>query len=747
MSTTYDDIKRTAQSLIERKKLQWAREREELAGLCENVPWGSRESLQLYDKPYLRSKYASKYQKENEYVRRDSFASSQGRPSLPPLYKNQNVSYTSDEKLDKEMGGETSGYGSDNPNQTPEYLPPTNWNNHHLGYESSSSGREDRPKWRDRGVHVGKFWEPKEVQSFLKSNDTPGWVKRGLDGDTELVVSNNSPAESPEQDYLERPCTGSSSSQTSYIRGQNIRVEPSELAERERKRQIALAHQEAIKQQLEERERKRQEEKVRKIREEYEEEARIAREQDLERKRQEQENRIREEKLERERRRKEALQEAIEIAEKEAKQAKQKLLKQNLNIAENVVEVDKLKVEVKKDKCPVDKGEIIELPSIHAEKSVISNNNKDNNIEYTKEKVSQNIEMPPVNNDKVNNNQQNNNNNNSMINLNQQLSQENLALMLQNPLESLHTVQFAVLIPTINPAATGAVPVAVPLTDRGTINTARTENRILTPTQYRNKRMCDSSTQTDFTEFKQEDHREKYVREKLSNLEISYEGRCRKERRSRSEFRENVEDRPKWGVNRPPTRYLKQSEKDPLYQRRKMRQKMRQMKGYEDKCRNYSPHSSDDSQTGSPRTYRKKGYAEKQSRALWRKNEHVFAENVRVYQTEIVPIESDKDHIYFKTKTHQCCCRCKREREKYTDQLKVVDILKIEHNSPRECLQYKNDLIEDGNKLPDFNGAHQEEGNDVLEKLNLIHHGLMLKHEHWDDTPSNSMSYSPSRHP
>lgn len=34
-----------------------------------------------------------------------------------------------------------------------------------------------------------------------------------------------------------------------------------------------------------------------------------------------------------------------------------------------------------------------------------------------------------------------------------------------------------------------------------------------------------------------------------------------------------LEDRPKWGVNRPEIQYIKQSEKDPYYQRR-LRQKL-----------------------------------------------------------------------------------------------------------------------------------------------------------------------------
>lgn len=113
------------------------------------------------------------------------------------------------------MGGETSGYGSDNPYNSPEYTQQT-WNSN-AGYESSSSYRDDRLKWGDRGVGLGKFWGTKEFNNYDKSltTDTPGWVKRGLQREGELIVSNSSPAESPEQDYGEadRPHTGSSNSQ------------------------------------------------------------------------------------------------------------------------------------------------------------------------------------------------------------------------------------------------------------------------------------------------------------------------------------------------------------------------------------------------------------------------------------------------------------------------------------------------------------------------------------------------------
>lgn len=114
------------------------------------------------------------------------------------------------------MGGETSGYGSDNPNHSPDHYQSSQWN-HQLGYESSSSYKEDRAKWTDKGVHRAKLWESKEMNYFTKEEDTPSWVKRGLERNTELVVNNSSPSESPEQDLCERPYTGSSSSQVRYV--------------------------------------------------------------------------------------------------------------------------------------------------------------------------------------------------------------------------------------------------------------------------------------------------------------------------------------------------------------------------------------------------------------------------------------------------------------------------------------------------------------------------------------------------
>lgn len=399
------------------------------------------------------------------------------------------------------------------------------------------------------------------------------------------------------------------------------------MAERERRRQIAIAHQQAIRQQLEEKERKRKEERERRIREEREEELRIERERELDRQRREMELKKMQEKNEREQKRKQALQEALEKAASE-KVDKQKLLKQNIN--ENIKE---------KSKSPR-KEEI--ASNIELEKQEEKLNN---------ERIENKAEVKVTNVKETNKVEDEANNNRSLTPRQQLLSirDNNLALVLQSPLDLLQGMQFAVLMPTL----TNSLPIAVPIAADNVQQTTRTQNRLLTPTQYRNnKQYSDSSTQTDcFDCNHNETQDEKFVSEKLSSLDIN-ENRSKKRR-------EVAEERPKWGVNRPQMRYLKQSEKDPLYQRRKIKQKIRQIKVYNDKYSNCSARSSDDSQTNSPVHSRRR---ERVSRASWRKNEHLFARNVSVYQTEIIPLESDRDQIYYKQHTHRCCCQCFTEK-------------------------------------------------------------------------------------
>ncbi|CAG9770712.1 unnamed protein product [Ceutorhynchus assimilis] len=716
-------------SLVERKKQQWAREREELANL--GVPFRQySQSSGNSDRSHYGSK-PSLTQKEPPPSETYQRTSTERRSSLPPLYQNQyNSNY--DFKHDKtDRGGETSGYGSDS-YPTPEYkkqnLPPAGNNsqwpggNYQSGYESSSSCRDDRPRWGDKGVGVGKFWQPKEEPYDQSTNDPPNWVKRGLEADGAIVVANSSPSVSPEQRYEEndRPCTGSSFSHQhkTYIRGQNIPIDSVELAQRERRRQLALAHQEAIRQQLEEREKKRQEERARRIREEREEELRIEREQEFERRRKLEEERAIQEKLERERKRKEAIKQALEIAEKEAKLEKIKLrmMKQSNgsnselnNITENIVE---------KPKLPASEVNENVEEKLNNTKDISLTPKKDN---ITKE-INNNLSEPPeiMPNPSVSPSKSTTSLHSSVINNNQERS---LTPIMQSPrnnqftyffqptLDTLQNIQYAVLIPSAQ------YPVALPVSEiNSVLNSARTENRILTPTRYRNNvSKCDSSTQTDSLNSARSSSEtgEKYLRDKMSNMDLSYENK-RRDRRSRSE---SMDERPKWGVNRPPTRYMKQSEKDPLYQRRKLRQKRDNAnKSYDEK------NSSDDSHIGTPVRYRKKDVVDKRhSRARWRTEERMFNGNLKMYQREIAPLESDRDHLYVK-----CCCNCRRHK---------VDILKIEENSPRDSLERKN-------SLPEFDTTNDHRV-DLLSKLSTLHNGLLLEQEKWENSPQTPTLLSP----
>lgn len=527
---------------------------------------------------------------------------------------------------------------------------------------------------------------------------------------------------------------------STYIRGQNLPVDAEELAERERRRQVALSHQEAIRQQLEDRERRRREERERRIKEEREEELRIERDQEIERQRREEELKQLKEKQERERKRKEAIQEAIELAQKEAELIRQMKKVNNTNWTKNNSDTESshatrcinddsvtnstLKIEeAPKEqlnnlrKTPVrlepltnditnNLEEMGKVSTARARTPAQSQNNNQHDQPQFKDTNSQNIYY-----------------NNIMPNsISTTPRTENIgAVLLQPAPERVQNIQYALLVPVV-PQTIPVVPSSIPQSAR-TCSTSRTENRILTPSVYRNKNsmLCDSSTQTEESVFTRTDilleRKEKYVREKLSNLELSYENRNAKERRSRSE---SLEERPKWGANRPPTRYLKQSEKDLLYQKRKLRQKVRGIKGYDYK------NSSDDSQPESPMTYRRKTYSEKRSsRALWRKHDQIYNRNIRMYQSEVIPLTSDKGQIFYRNDS-TCCCSCRCNKHRCSEDNIAVDMMRIDHISPRN-------KASSSDKLPEMRGISD---NNIYNNLSELHDGLSAREEHWEHTPS-----------
>ncbi|XP_018332191.1 histone-lysine N-methyltransferase, H3 lysine-79 specific-like isoform X2 [Agrilus planipennis] len=663
------------QSLVERKKQQWAREKEELSRL--RTPWG-KEIIQTRSRQLSRASSNSDLYPPNNELNR--------RPSLPPIHQSPTSSY---EEHEKDFGGETSGYGSDNPNHTPEQR---KWNEQYANPWGSQSD-------------VKTFWETPDEISKIK--DAPGWLKRGLQRNVELIVANSSPSESPEQDYKhdfdhDRPSTGSSGSQTrSFIRGQNIPLDPVEVAEREQKRQRALAHQEAIKLQLEEKERKKKEERERKLNEERMEEVRLEKEREIERERVEREQKALKEKQEKEQKRKEAMKQALELAQKQAEEMRKQKTRTNVILpecsAENPEKCQKpeSKEEVEDSKIRKQLKEIdtsFEETEIKKVSQESSNKILDNSIDCA-------VNNRPGTSAKL-------------------IQTPNQHLILQPSLETINSMPFALLMSNGN-GGTSLVPIAIPITTFGEEQSPkRTINRVLTPSSYRHRKFRNSSTQTDSSFLLD---RRKCNKNRISaqkkRIFSNYESSRRGSRVGTSDSL-NLSDRPKWGANRPHTRYLKQSEKDLLYQRRKSRTKRCQSRNYERKDNNYSPHSSDDSETASANVYSNNETIKKRTRALWQKQDNISGLNP--LKTEIIPLETHNNQIYYKLpECEKCFCRC------HNSNTTTTDILKIDHDTKNNNLNNNNQNLIVNNEITDRltntfqNQLHLKEETDSLCTLSV----------------------------
>lgn len=105
----------------------------------------------------------------------------------------------------------------------------------------------------------------------------------------------------------------------SFLRGQNVPVDPFVMAEREDKRRKAMELQEAIKEQLKERELMKKIEKEKRLKEEKMEEDRLKKQMELEKERLKLEKQLQMEKQENEKRKQEAMKLALEKAELDAK--------------------------------------------------------------------------------------------------------------------------------------------------------------------------------------------------------------------------------------------------------------------------------------------------------------------------------------------------------------------------------------------------------------------------------------------
>lgn len=152
--------------------------------------------------------------------------------------------------------------------------------------------------------------------SFSKDN---GRSSRNTNGPVWLEKSL-----SEARDSEEETMSISVSTVSSFLRGQNVPVDPMLLAERESKRRKALELQQAIKQQLEERENLKKIEQQKQYQWEKAEEERLARQIELERERLEYERHLQNEKLETERKKQEAMRQALERASMEAQMERER---------------------------------------------------------------------------------------------------------------------------------------------------------------------------------------------------------------------------------------------------------------------------------------------------------------------------------------------------------------------------------------------------------------------------------------
>lgn len=385
-----------------------------------------------------------------------------------------------------------------------------------------------------------------------------------------------------------------------FLRGQNVPLEPEIKAQRENKRLKALELQSIILNQLEDREKRRQEEKDQLRREEKLEELRIQRQQEEDWLRLEAEKERQEERQLLEQKKLDALKKALEDAEKKAKLEKEKrFISLKKSIQSNIKVDPQEKIE-----------EDITQEIIHSQIEPTSPNkpktNYDSQLTKSQQKNCTSYQTTEFNSPR------------SSIHGNLNLfihSVPPLALADNKfnivPIEinekgeilsQSNGVQLAMLVP--QSLANNIYSVSL-----NALNESTNVPKILTPNKYRSAIMKDASTQTDeilicnvrdktveTEEYERNIDKEYSVIDENAPLD-SHHNTLKKERKYRSEdrYKKELESRPKWGVNRPAAQYKKQSEKDPFYsQKRKIRQKHRPQ------ARQYLSQSSDDSRSPSP---------------------------------------------------------------------------------------------------------------------------------------------------
>ncbi|XP_029032751.1 myb-like protein X [Osmia bicornis bicornis] len=702
-------------SLVEQKRIQWAREREEMArlggswGLLKNninirtnirtYPSGSRMSLmetkdkQLSSKPFRATGHYGSTVSLKSLATESSGNSgtnlkcldcnggslinlheqpevSQIRhrsPSLPPIYNkdqqqyvcqgqqrdfaNEGLHYRPEKTQQQrnhrhydryensknthyvsqgeEREGETSGYASDSVDvpasetgtvlpgckAPPQEMPEKTWQNPYQTTPESSLppsrrlsdsriGELNRPRW-------GSVWGQETARG---DPPAPSWLAR-LGQSSQVLVINHESASSSDSSTI-----GSiGSDNKTYLRGQNIPVDAGILQEREAKRQKALELQNAIKKQLEERDRQRKEEKERRLREERLEEERIRREREKEKERFEEEQRKLKEREAVKLKQAEAMHEVLKAAERLAKE--QKKVRRKCEESDEETTISSRECESKiSNETQVKQN----LPSARTQQSIISNGDvKDTNERVTLLNDKENNSNKDVSSSSEKEEQENND-----LKAVQVPISKDVAIVLSGRLEDSEILNKAnlqlvnlVLTPTPRAIENNSNNLSVGLNtlihnlgssnfspSSSRIPSTIVENRLLTPSKYRSMNGRDFATQTDIENDRQ-DYREKFQdstikdssmkdrkdatnaskRDIEKSMNVSTEEIAVKSLpRLKFQSRRGIDSRPQWNANRPGTRYRTQSEKDPHYQRR-LRMRRRLVESSDERSRSPSP--------------------------------------------------------------------------------------------------------------------------------------------------------------
>ncbi|XP_076634722.1 uncharacterized protein LOC143348424 [Colletes latitarsis] len=576
-------------SLLDQKRIQWAKEREEMTRfggnwgllknnnnfrmtlaeikqstskpICASGHFGSSTSLKSLN---YNSESTINLQEEPEVAR-----IRHRNPSLPPIYNKDQQLYISQSQQKEfplknklksqhnhrlcnhetsenhytqveDQEGETSGYASDSMDvpvsskillpgcKPPE--PPIEkiWRN---PYSTPESSLPPSRRLQDRMGELNRpRWDSVWGQDTSCGDPPPpSWLAR-LGHSSQVLVINHESASSSDSSTV-----GSTGCEKTYLRGQNIPVDANVLQEREIKRQKALELQTAIKRQLEEKNRMKKEEKERKLEEERLEEERIKREREKEKERFDEEQRRQRERDAAKLKESEAMREVLQAAERLAKEQKKILRKnkspneENSNSTVNFHSIDSSRIQCQ------------ETPNVGDGDDETNRNSAKELEKDTNETKSLQV---PVSKD--------------------------VAIVLSGRLEDSEllngaNLQFVNLVLTPTPRNFENKLC-------GGLNFPSTvfERRLVTPTKFRAAIGRDFGTQTDLDvstlalRGETRDAGKRGTENGATTGEISMKAFPR----SKSQPRTSIESRPQWNANRPCTRYRTQSEKDPHYQRR-----------------------------------------------------------------------------------------------------------------------------------------------------------------------------------